>query len=256
MAIFNDKQLREVFHLLFLERLLRTSEPKWFALKGGVNLRFFCQSPRYSEDIDLDVYGVSVSTLKKNVYKILEDASFRRSLQTYGIESLNLNDPAKAKQTETTQRFRLRLVNQAGEAFPTKVEFSRRIELDQSLIRSEMITPALTLPYRRLSFICPHYVPEVAVTQKVLALGGRNETQARDVFDLYILYRAGYVHSEKIRASLSDVEREKAQLALMSLDFEAYQGQVIEYLESPAKDEYSTQKAWSVLRQTVLECIG
>ena len=76
--------------------------------------------------MDLDVIGGSVSTLTKNGYKILEDKAFQRSLRTYGIAELRINDKSKAKQTDTTQRFRLRLLNDAGEEFPAKVEFSRR----------------------------------------------------------------------------------------------------------------------------------
>ena len=73
----SDKQLREVFHLIFLERLLKTAEPRFFILKGGVNLRFVFNSSRYSENIDLYVPTVSVGTRKKNVYKIKEFNSLR-----------------------------------------------------------------------------------------------------------------------------------------------------------------------------------
>lgn len=38
----------------------------------------FFQSPRYSEDMDLDVLSGSVATLKKNGYKILESDAFKR----------------------------------------------------------------------------------------------------------------------------------------------------------------------------------
>jgi len=99
----NDNQLREVFHLLFLERLLKIADPCIFVLKGGVNLRFFLGSPRYSEDMDIDVLAGSVSTLKKNGYKILTDDSFKRTLRTYGITDLITGDVDKAKHTSTTR---------------------------------------------------------------------------------------------------------------------------------------------------------
>ena len=108
MTIYTDKQQREIFHLLFLERLFRISDPALYALKGGVNLRFFFNSPRYSEDMDLDVFGGSVETLKKNGYKILNDPSLLRMMQTYGIEALKINDPAKASKLK--QRKDLNLV--------------------------------------------------------------------------------------------------------------------------------------------------
>ena len=69
MAIYSDTQKREVFHFLFLEELLKISDPRLYVLKGGVNLRFFFKSPRYSLDMDLDVLAGNVATLKKNGYK-------------------------------------------------------------------------------------------------------------------------------------------------------------------------------------------
>ena len=82
--MFSDIQLREVFHFCFLHRLLKISDINLYVLKGGVNLRFFFGSPRYSEDMDLDVVAGNVGTLKKNGYKILKDAAFLRSLKVLG----------------------------------------------------------------------------------------------------------------------------------------------------------------------------
>jgi hypothetical protein len=47
--IFDPFQLREIFHLEFLRRLGGKLSPKSYALKGGVNMRFFSEasaSPR------------------------------------------------------------------------------------------------------------------------------------------------------------------------------------------------------------------
>ncbi len=250
--VYSDKQLREIFHFLFLERLLRLSDPRLYVLKGGVNLRFFFRSPRYSEDMDLDVLGGNVETLKKNSYKILEDAAFRRALEAYGIESVKINDPAKAKQTETTQRFRLRLMTEAGEEFPTKVEFSRRQKVHQKTFVQELVLPEIARPYKRLSFACQHYSAEFAVVQKILALGGRAEVQARDVFDLFILYLGGHLTQESVQKNVNKMDREKACLALLGLDYDSYQGQVVEYLEPSSRDQFGSEEAWENLCQTIL----
>jgi predicted nucleotidyltransferase component of viral defense system len=252
---YTDKQHREVFHLLFLERLLKISDPRFYALKGGVNLRFFFRSPRYSEDMDLDVFGGSVETLRKNGYKILRDASFLRILQTYGIEKLILNDSAKAKQSETTQRFRFRLVNSNGEAFPTKVEFSRRRSLELSQVETALIVPEVIQPYKKLSFACQHYHSDYAILQKVQALGGRVETQARDVFDLYILYLAGSIRPDLIRTLTTLKERECAIVCLLGLNYESYTGQVVEYLEPDGKLRFGSEKAWNDIAGTILELL-
>lgn len=177
-STYSAGQLREIFHFCFLERLLRMTDEKLFVLKGGVNLRFFLHSPRYSEDMDLDVLGGSVATLNKNGYKILRDAAFIRMLRTYGIADLQVNDPEKAKHTPTTQRFRVQLVTSAGERLPSKVEFSRRgptedLPAEARRAAIDPIDTELARQYSRLSFRCPHYTGEAAILQKVLALAGR-----------------------------------------------------------------------------------
>ncbi len=60
--MYSVRQKREVFHFLFLEKLLKVSDPKLYILKGGVNLRFFFHSPRYSEDMGIAVVGGAVQT--------------------------------------------------------------------------------------------------------------------------------------------------------------------------------------------------
>ena len=51
MGIYNSLQLREVFHLEFLRWLGRSVKSEAYAVKGGVNLRLFFRSFRYSEDM-------------------------------------------------------------------------------------------------------------------------------------------------------------------------------------------------------------
>jgi predicted nucleotidyltransferase component of viral defense system len=172
----DHRQLREIFHFLFLEKLLKTVDPRLFVLKGGVNLRFYFQSPRYSEDLDLDVLGGSVATLRKNGYRILADRSLQRSLESFGIARMDINDPTRAKHSETTQRFRLRLVTGSGIELPTKVEFSRRPS--QEAFENALIDPAVAGRYGRLSFASQHYTAAAAFHQKVLALANRAQVQA------------------------------------------------------------------------------
>ena len=55
---YNSLQLREIFHLELLRLLGRKMKGEHYVLKGGVNLRFFFNSFRYSEDMDT-VYNSS-----------------------------------------------------------------------------------------------------------------------------------------------------------------------------------------------------
>jgi predicted nucleotidyltransferase component of viral defense system len=250
--MFTDTQIREVFHFYFLDRLLKLSDPRLYILKGGVNLRFFFRSPRYSEDMDIDVLAGSVRTLKKNGYKILNDGAFQRSLRSFDIADVEVNDPAKAKQTEATQRFRCALITPAGHRLPTKVEFSRRNECGDGESVFALVDTEIARSYRRLSFRCPHYAGAAAIVQKVRALAGRPVTQARDVFDLAILFRGGHSLSSAGAQQLADGEFAKAIECLMGLTWQEYDGQVVEFLEPESREEYGSEDTWNALQNLVL----
>ncbi|MXY65585.1 MAG: nucleotidyl transferase AbiEii/AbiGii toxin family protein [Gammaproteobacteria bacterium] len=253
--MYSDTQVREVFHFCFLQRLLRTSDPGLYLLKGGVNLRFFFLSPRYSEDMDLDVIAGSVATLKKNGYKILEDAAFRRSLRTFGIDGVEVNDPGKAKHTETTLRFRCSLITQAGQRLPTKVEFSRRAEAVNAAAPLETINTEIARQYRQLTYRCRHYSGTAAVVQKIEALAGRALTQARDVFDLGILMQGGHLDSAANSGALVDAPVSEAVECLAALGWEDYEGQVVEFLDPASRAEFGTRESWNDLHSNVFEAL-
>lgn len=249
--MFTGRQLREIFHFCFLERLLKMTDARLYVLKGGVNLRFFFHSPRYSEDMDLDVLGGGVSTLRKNGYKLLGDAAFRRTLRTYGITDIEVNDPGRAKHTQTTQRFRVRLVTAGGERLPSKVEFSRRIaereKSDNAANETRVLNQVdaeISRGYNRLSFRCQHYTGEAAVVQKVLALAGRPMTQARDVFDLDILQRGGFAQGDQLRRSVGAQKCSSALRNLEGLSFDDFSGQVLEFLDEEYRREFARPDVW------------
>src|SRR3989338_5893881 len=124
--IYSSLQVREVFHLEFLRWFGRKLGAECYCLKGGVNLRFFFKSIRYSEDMDLDIRRIGVERVQKIVMGILLTSGFSDSLKSFGIEKAVPPNLAKAKQTETTQRFKIHLLTQSGEDLFTKIEFSRR----------------------------------------------------------------------------------------------------------------------------------
>jgi hypothetical protein len=248
----SDRDLRELFHFLFLEWLLRMTPPAAVAVKGGVNLRFFHGSPRYSEDMDLDVDAkkIAVGTLKKSGYKILSDPAFRRVLQASDIVDLVVNDPKHAKHTETTQRFGLALVLASGQRLPTKVECSRR-GLDPAGVAVERIDPEVARRLGRTAYPAPHYLGRPAAIQKVYALAGRPQTQARDLFDLYLLDSRGHLQIDdlvnvELDTRMTAIER---AAALTRVEFE---GQVLEFLDVSGVRAYGGDDAFDEIQRTVI----
>ena len=179
--VYNSLQLRELFHIEFLRWLGRKVKAGHYALKGGVNLRFFFNSFRYSEDMDLDINGIGVDTLKDTVMKILQSSSFQDSLKPFGVERIVPPDITRAKQTQTTQRFKIHLITSASVEFFTKVEFSRRGF--KGKVVAEFPSDTILREYKLPPLLVPHYDIQSTIMQKIEALATRSVIQARDIFD-------------------------------------------------------------------------
>ncbi len=193
--IYSPLQTREIFHLEFLRWFTRKLKAEHYCLKGGVNLRLFLKSIRYSEDMDIDIAGVRVERVKKTVMEILSARGFSDSLKSFGVEKVVAPDLTKAKQTETTQRFKIHLLTSGGEDLFTKIEFSRR-GLKGSTVVESVAAPILRF-YKMAPLLVSHYDTASAVRQKILALAQRSVLQARDIFDLFVLISqyTGSTHS-------------------------------------------------------------
>lgn len=253
--MYNQLRLREIFHLEFLRWLGRKIGAENYALKGGVNLRFFFNSFRYSEDMDLDASGIKVDTLKETVMKILEARSFQEPLKSFGIEKIIPPDVSKAKQTKTTQRFKVHLLTAAGEDLFTKVEFSRRGFKGETTV--EPVSDTILRAYKLPPLICPHYSARAAVLQKVEALASRSVVQARDVFDLYLLSTQADLSFPRKRESnrVAPSMLEKAKENALEISFEQFRDTVVSYLAPEDRALYDKAAAWDEIKLGVTEFI-
>jgi predicted nucleotidyltransferase component of viral defense system len=237
----------EIAHIVFLAELGTKLGKDRYAVKGGCNLRFFFNSPRYSEDLDLDVGGVPVRTLQSNVQRVLTGRSFRLTLATAGIELTGHSAP---KQTETTQRWKLQLRAQRDVLAHTKVEFSRRtLDPGRTLDRIE---PTLIVRYKLSPVLVSHYGRATALLQKARALAGRTETQARDVFDLDLLLGDGTDPLLHLPAE----ERGRMTDSALSLDYATFKSQVVAYLPADQHALYDSPEVWERMVLRVVTALG
>src|SRR5471032_2574966 len=195
--MWSDRQTIEIFHLIFVAHLGRRVDKALFAIKGGANLRFFCRSIRYSEDIDFDIRSMATGTLANNVDTILASLPFRQALR---VKQIEIEHVTSAKQTDTTQRWKIGIRLAGGPAIPTKVEFSRRRGLDEGYLLAP-VDAELVRTYELFPVLAQHYSREAAFRQKIGALSGRTVTQARDIFDLKLLLDGG-AGREKLPAAI------------------------------------------------------
>lgn len=237
----------EQFHLLFLDQLGRKLDKRNYALKGGCNLRFFLNSIRYSEVMDLDVKHTPVNVLRDRVEQILEGKTLAQILQTRGIKITNLSAP---KQTDTTQRWKISL-SASGLDLPlhTRIEFSRRGDGSEAVF--EPVDAVLMRDYQLTPFLASHYPPAVAFQQKVSALIHRAQTQARDIFDLDHLLRRGGIPWGR-----EPFPRwEEAEHNALSISFDIFKAQVLSYLPPDCRAPYDDPNLWDEMVLRVIEAV-
>jgi len=68
---------------MFLRQFDHQTAANLYAIKGGCNLRFFFNSYRYSEDLDLDVQTMQPQTLENKVNKIINTRPLLTLLQSF-----------------------------------------------------------------------------------------------------------------------------------------------------------------------------
>ena len=248
---WSERQVVESFHLIFLRALAAKAEDKArIALKGGCNLRFYFDSVRYSEDIDFDVTTIAKDTLQNKVERLLQSPSISAPLKTKGIEISEVSAP---KQTATTQRWKLGL-RAAGIGVPlrTKLEFSRR-DAPAKAGETEFarVSPEILRPYGLPPFLATHYVTAAAITQKIHALAARTEPQARDLFDLNLLF----ARSEAAKLKLTAAQKSWLAPAIehaIALSFDEYRAKVVAYLEPAHAELYRERDSWDISQAAVV----
>jgi len=239
-------QIIELFHVAFLDVLPKRVDRHRYVLKGGGNLRYFFGSERYSEDLDLDLSAEPPWRLREKVDAILAGGPLPLLLRKAGLVIAEAN---AQKQTDTTQRWKLALAPPSGDVVHTKVEFSNRNGDDR--YRLDAIPGRIVSPYALRAPTVQHYIDDAPTEQKVAALAGRPETQARDVFDLELLLRLRPRSVDDIPPEL----RSKAAEIALELPYEAFRDQVLPFLEEDAREMHEGEEAWHAMQVLVAEAL-
>ncbi len=245
MEPLSNAQITELFHVAFLDVLSKRLDPARYVLKGGANLRYFFESLRYSEDIDLDINGEAPWGLEEKVDGVLDSGAMKALLRIGGLAIAEFSKP---KQTTTTRRWKVGIeVSGRSELVRTKVEFSSRN--GEQRYRLEAIPSRIVAPYALRSPSVQHYTEDAPTEQKVMALAGRSEAQARDVFDLDLLLRRRPLAAGSLDSQILTDAGDRAR----QLPFAAFRDQVLPFLEPDAVELYETEEAWEQMQTFVAE---
>lgn len=242
-----DAQVIELFHLAFFQVLQARLDQARYVVKGGANLRYFFESLRYSEDVDLDGIDIESWRLEEKIDAVLASSAMELLLRA---ADLTVEQVTKPKQTETTQRWKPSIAV-GGRRAPlrTKIEFSHREDDPRRIL--EAVPDRVVAPYGLRAPTMLHYMADAAIEQKIEALAQRSETQARDVFDLELLLRR---HRSAVR--LGRVEPRLLDAAIernFELPFEAFQAQVVPFLDPEVIDLYDDRASWDRMQGFVGE---
>lgn len=257
--MISDSEAREALHILLLRRLADGLPKTALVLKGGVNLRLFFGSPRYSEDCDLDLDRRAREAYALAVHDALTGAWLRSRLSALGIEGVDYSG-RPAKNTDTTVRFKLGVVSHGGVRLPTRVEASLRgAEPADEPVR-ERVDGRITAPYLAPAdgpLEVTHYARTAALRQKLRALAGRALPQARDVFDLWVLTGGdtAAVDIAAVRAGLQTAELEEAARRTWDIGFEQFRDQVVEFLPHQEQQALDRRDEWERRQLCVAELI-
>lgn len=254
----SDVEAREAVHVLLLRELQNIGSGDAVTLKGGVNLRLFFGSVRYSEDMDLDGNLEWAPAIRNTISGIFDSRPFHSSLLALGLRGLDSGEGVN-KDTDTVFRYKFRIIGRGDVRYPTKVEVSFRPRHEADNATVEPVPPGFVSGYLEpgVSLHVAHYDQLAAVRQKVDALVGRTHVQARDVFDLRVL-GLNAPDSPLVDHLIDQVdpgELEAARDRALGISFEEYDGQVVEFLAEDARDKYGSTEAWDEIRLEVVQAI-
>ena len=215
----SDAQVIEIFHLLFLQVLTSHSQD-WFVLKGGANLRYYFDSVRYSNDIDLDFFRKEGWQVERAVDAALAGKALEVLLSHQDLE---IRESTKPKQTETTRRWKLGLAQSStqGGLIGTKLEFSHRGTTGSDILY-ETIPNRVVDPYAIRPATMSHYGQIAALEQKIAALALRSETKAAQA----------------------------AQKA-MDVTYSSFRSEVIPFLDPDMTELFDGEDNWNRMREGV-----
>ena len=174
---------------------------------------------------------------------MLESTSLQSVLAARKLKVSSFSAP---KQTDTVQRWKVAL-HCGGIDIPTKIEISRR-GVEQRGIEFSSISPIILSKYHITPTYLGHYSASLAIDQKIEALAGRPETQARDLYDLDLLLN----RHPTAEVSTKPNTLLKAIECAMSIDQDQFRGQVVEFLEDDAKVYYASKSSFDTMQNRVI----
>lgn len=242
-------QIREFFHLTLLRSISQRFADRIYVLKGGICLRFFYNSVRFSEDIDFDIsQKIPIDTLSRNINNILKSQAFISILFPYGVKEINFKE---VKKTHITHRWKIKLVMLNNTEVSTKIEFSERQKEftwisgtpNRELLQTYQISP----------FISKYYDINELTIQKIYALVSSNRAAARDLFDLHHLFFSYNVDTKELKKEIKIDILKNAGDKISGFKISDFQAEIIPFLPLDLAEYYNNRLNVERIKNECLE---
>lgn len=242
-------QIRELFHMIFLRNFSQKFAGRMFALKGGICLRFFYNSVRFSEDIDFDISKkIPIDTLSKNINNILKSQVIISNLLPYGITDIHFRE---VKRTETTQRWKVKLIMTDKTELSTKIELSKRKKEFPWI--SGIPSRELLLVYQITPFVSQYYNAIELAMQKIYALASDTRTVVRDLFDLHHLFFSCNVNVDEVKKEIKKYVLRDCIDKISIFRISDFQSEIIPFLPLDIAKYYSDKLHQDEMKNDCLE---
>ena len=173
--------IREYLQSLFISRLYQDPASAKMSFIGGTSLRLLRNIPRFSEDLDFDVLGLTNEEVVGLIKKVV--AIFAR--ENIAIE---LSTTLKGEKTYCNLKFpfllnELKISTNPKEKLMIKVDFTSNWQG----VKTETV---LFSRYGAIEQVVTNKLNQLLV-QKLAAYVNRQQTQPRDIYDVVWLYAQG-----------------------------------------------------------------
>jgi hypothetical protein len=221
--------LVEYLQYELLDSLFKLKEAACLSFIGGTAIRMLQQSPRFSEDLDFDNFGLTFGQFEQALQKTCRDMEVKGFLVEYrtverGAYNCYLKFPEILYKTGISPDAGQKILIRIDAEHKEKLYEPQRYLLNKFTIYRQILTAP----------------PSILLSQKILTVMQRKREKGRDLFDVSILmgaaqpdfdYIAGYLGLEK-KEIIKQFTRRVAELDLKYLA-----GDVEPFLFSPEQKE-------------------
>jgi Nucleotidyl transferase AbiEii toxin, Type IV TA system len=238
LKIYLDRGLRkdEAIMLVLIEETgiaIFSVFPDHFVLFGGAAPLFFCESPRFSRDLDLRASALTLPSFEEI------ETAVRKGIEPIA-ETLGLGQLDFRKCNETDDLIKCAVVT--NERFLSSIDLAR---IGGSILESQIVKQTIAGTNERLVLTA---APNYLLLQKWQVFLSRRHAKARDAFPINLLLSRGASLNDNLKAHLEDfilmkdLDDEFIEARIHTIDLKLCTAELRSFLAPAVFDELATKQ--------------